>query len=159
MPSILKYQYEWVCDAREVLLNCCATLSAEQLTQAVPGFIKGSVRNLLIHNAACYQYWIGKFALQQSFALATANEFVALQSIRVLYQDVNVLVATFLQQFENQLETPLVGKNFEGNKTLELSPMQLLTHVFTHEFHHKGQMLAMIRQLGYPPPDTDIIRS
>jgi uncharacterized damage-inducible protein DinB len=33
-------------------------------------------------------------------------------------------------------------------------------HPLTHEFHHKGQMLAMGRMLGHPfPPgrDTDLV--
>ena len=84
MNFILKHQYELVCDAREVLLTCCASLSAEQLTQAVPGFIKGSVRNLLIHNAVCYQFWLGQFALKQTFPFAKASEFVDIHSIQYL---------------------------------------------------------------------------
>lgn len=27
----------------------------------------------------------------------------------------------------------------------------------THEFHHKGQIVAMIREMGYIPPNTDIL--
>ena len=33
----------------------------------------------------------------------------------------------------------------------------LFTHVITHEFHHKGQLLTLSRILGYVPPDEDII--
>jgi len=29
-------------------------------------------------------------------------------------------------------------------------------HVITHAFHHKGQIVAMLRILGYPAPDTDL---
>jgi uncharacterized damage-inducible protein DinB len=38
------------------------------------------------------------------------------------------------------------------------TPLQLFTHVITHEFHHKGQILSRCRQLGYVPVDTDILR-
>ncbi|MBT2744176.1 hypothetical protein J7E77_27030 [Bacillus sp. ISL-77] len=30
-------------------------------------------------------------------------------------------------------------------------------HTFTHEFHHKGQIVAMIRKMGYVPPYTDVL--
>jgi len=33
-----------------------------------------------------------------------------------------------------------------------------MTHVMTHEFHHKGQIMTMGRMLGYTPPDADVIR-
>ena len=36
------------------------------------------------------------------------------------------------------------------------SPAFILLHVITHAFHHKGQILAMLRILGYPAPDTDL---
>jgi uncharacterized damage-inducible protein DinB len=35
---------------------------------------------------------------------------------------------------------------------------KLFTHTITHEFHHKGQILTLSRQLGYTPVDTDIMR-
>jgi uncharacterized damage-inducible protein DinB len=39
------------------------------------------------------------------------------------------------------------------------SPAFILLHVVTHTFHHKGQVVAMLRTLGYPAPDTDLQRS
>jgi uncharacterized damage-inducible protein DinB len=36
------------------------------------------------------------------------------------------------------------------------SPAFILLHVITHTFHHKGQIVAMLRTLGYPAPDTDL---
>ena len=34
---------------------------------------------------------------------------------------------------------------------------KLLMHVITHEFHQKGQLVAMARQMGYEPPNTDVL--
>jgi uncharacterized damage-inducible protein DinB len=39
------------------------------------------------------------------------------------------------------------------------SPAFILLHVATHTFHHKGQVVAMLRTLGYPASDTDLQRS
>jgi len=36
------------------------------------------------------------------------------------------------------------------------TPLQLFTHVLTHEFHHKGQIMTMCRILGYTPVETDV---
>ena len=36
------------------------------------------------------------------------------------------------------------------------SPVFIVLHVKTHTFHHKGQIVAMLRILGYPAPDTDL---
>lgn len=158
MNSHLKYQYNLVCDARKALLDYCKSLSPEELKREIADFGRGSIRNLLIHNANTYQFWIGQFALKQKIVFAEATNFSDIEAIRQLYISVDELVSQFLQQLEDQLEIPIIGKNFSGTKTLEMTPLQLFTHVITHEFHHKGQILSMSRHLGYTPPDTDIIR-
>ena len=45
-----------------------------------------------------------------------------------------------------------------NDKIIIANPLKLFTHVITHEFHHKGQILSLSRHLGYVPVDTDIIR-
>ncbi|SIQ72385.1 DinB family protein [Priestia flexa] len=47
----------------------------------------------------------------------------------------------------NQLEYEWVKK----------TPRQLLIHSITHEFHHEGQIVIMLRLLGYTPENTDIL--
>ncbi len=39
------------------------------------------------------------------------------------------------------------------------SPAFIILHIVTHAFHHKGQVVAMLRTLGYPAPDTDLQRA
>ncbi|MCB0640529.1 MAG: ATP-binding cassette domain-containing protein, partial [Phaeodactylibacter sp.] len=46
---------------------------------------------------------------------------------------------------------------FDG-KPQETEALKLFTHVITHEFHHKGQVLSFSRHLGYTPVDTDVLR-
>ncbi|WP_420491140.1 DinB family protein [Neobacillus drentensis] len=38
-----------------------------------------------------------------------------------------------------------------------MTPRKLLLHTITHECHHKGQIVAMLRQMGYEPPNTDVL--
>lgn len=38
-----------------------------------------------------------------------------------------------------------------------MTPRKLFMHTVTHEYHHKGQIMAMDRQLGYEPPNTDVL--
>jgi uncharacterized damage-inducible protein DinB len=41
---------------------------------------------------------------------------------------------------------------------LRRSSAFILLRVVTHGFHHKGQIVAMLRLLGCPAPDTDMER-
>ncbi|MBR7794935.1 hypothetical protein GT022_02615 [Agaribacter marinus] len=40
----------------------------------------------------------------------------------------------------------------------ELTPLWHFTHAATHEFHYKGQIVSMLRQLEYTSDDTDLIK-
>jgi uncharacterized damage-inducible protein DinB len=56
---------------------------------------------------------------------------------------------------EEQLNTTLTKRPVDWGGKLR-SPAFILLHVVTHAFHHKGQVVAMLRILGYPAPDTDL---
>jgi uncharacterized damage-inducible protein DinB len=55
------------------------------------------------------------------------------------------------------MEIPL-NNTLSRNRQVSATPLQLFTHLLTHEFHHKGQIMTMCRLLGHIPPDTDVIR-
>jgi DinB family len=56
---------------------------------------------------------------------------------------------------EEQLNTTLRQRPVDWGGELR-SPAFILLHVITHTFHHKGQIVAMLRILGCPAPDTDL---
>jgi uncharacterized damage-inducible protein DinB len=46
-----------------------------------------------------------------------------------------------------------------NDEIITVTPNKLLMHTITHEFHHKGQIVTMARQMGYDEiPDSDIFR-
>jgi uncharacterized damage-inducible protein DinB len=63
---------------------------------------------------------------------------------------------TFLGNLtEEQLNTTLTKRPVDWGGELR-SPAFIVLHVITHAFHHKGQIVAMLRVIGYPAPDTDL---
>jgi uncharacterized damage-inducible protein DinB len=70
-----------------------------------------------------------------------------------------MFVLEFLKKYSDDYRRSLTREIKRKGITLTLTPLQLFTHVITHEFHHKGQILTMSRTLGYIPVDTDVIRT
>jgi uncharacterized damage-inducible protein DinB len=58
---------------------------------------------------------------------------------------------------EQQLNTTLATRPVDWGGELR-SPAFIVLHVITHAFHHKGQIVAMLRIVGHPAPDTDLQR-
>lgn len=61
----------------------------------------------------------------------------------------------FTEKIDETIEKELPWKMNSG--LVRKTPQQLLIHSITHEFHHKGQIVAMLRLLGYTPENTDIL--
>lgn len=150
-------QYELIQESRAVLLDYCDTILPAHFTMEVPGFGRGgSIRNLLVHNGHVYRYWMGEHAMGRTMQYPEYRDISAVQECREYYTSINDLVEEFIRRFAAM---PIVElSSIRKNKVVTTTALEVFTHVITHEFHHKGQMLAISRHLGYTPVDTDVIR-
>ncbi|MFD2721757.1 DinB family protein [Hymenobacter monticola] len=159
MDPVFSQQYDLIRGARAALLRYCATLSPAHFVAPVAGFNHSSIRDLLVHVAECYQAWLGEVGLGRPQARQQPEKVLDVAAVRALFANVDALAAEFGQHFAGQWLTTQRFASARHPAPLQLSPLQLFTHVITHEFHHKGQCLSMSRQLGYVPVDTDVIRT
>lgn len=148
-------QYQWVTESRERLLHYLESLPPETLLRTIPSFSNGgSIRNLLVHVANVYQHWAGIIALNKAINYATYEAYTAIPQIRDLYHSIDSLINELLQQEALAVtQVPFILNNEQRTTSL----FRVFTHVITHEFHHKGQILTISRLMGYTPIDTDMI--
>lgn len=150
-------QYQMVQDARKVLLDYCESLSNEHLNAVPEGFGNRSIKDILIHIANVYINWLSNFALKKELAFTETETIRTFSQIRKAFEVSDQQMKEFLQAFQNTWNDPVSGTVSSGIQ-LTHTPLTIFTHVITHEFHHKGQILAISRWFGYTPPDTDVIR-
>lgn len=62
---------------------------------------------------------------------------------------------SFSQKMDESIVQPIPWR--ESTEEISMTPRKLFMHTVTHEYHHKGQIMAMARQLGYKPPNTDVL--
>ena len=151
-----KAQYEFVKESRSVLFEYCKTISPEDFVNQNTSFGRGgSMRNLLVHIANTYEYWIASIALKKNINYAEYENFRTIEDVILLFDTVDTFMSEFIAAmdlFENEI-------TYETQNTISsTTPLRLFSHVITHEYHHKGQVLSLSRHLGYVPVDTDIIR-
>jgi uncharacterized damage-inducible protein DinB len=158
ITEALKKQYALVRQARELVFTFMETAVGEGLKTPVPAYQNQDIRHLLVHNADCYLYWLAYMALEQTVEWLNDKDYNNMADIRRLYTKTDDLMAVFLQQFKNSIDIPITNSRCREDK-LNASPLMIFTHVTTHEFHHKGQIVSMCRQLGYLPPETDVYRA
>lgn len=156
--ALLAAQYQLVQQARAALLDYCAALAPAHFVAPVAEFRHSSIRDLLVHIADAYRIWLGRVALGRPATTQPPDEVPDVAALRQLFGEVDALVLDFQQHFDAQWLTAQAFYVRRQPEPLTLTPLQIFTHVTTHEFHHKGQVLTMSRLLGYEPVDTDIIR-
>ena len=157
MKEVLTLQYKSVKGSRDVLLHYCSQISPNHLVQPIENFGHSSIRNLLVHVANSSLYWLAEYALQKPVSYGKADSLNTVDQIKPLYNELDNLMAEFIEAFPDN-EKANTGWVKWVKKDLTVTPLELYTHVITHMFHHKGQILSMSRHLGYTPVDTDAIR-
>jgi uncharacterized damage-inducible protein DinB len=144
-------------ESRQVLFDFCTTIQPGDLFRSSPGVGNGgSIRNLLVHICNSYFGWISRFAFNEPFDKRAFESITNLEECAQYFADADVLVGRFLDVFESDYMQTLNGRL--ANRDFSTTALRLFMHVTTHEFHHKGQILALSRMWGYTPVDTDVLR-
>ncbi|RYD79965.1 MAG: damage-inducible protein DinB [Sphingobacteriales bacterium] len=152
----MNQQYEFVLSSRGTILDYIKTISEADFTAENSTFGRGSIRNLLVHICDTYASWIGERSLRKKIIYKGFDQYSTLPECLAYFHDVDGYVEEFLNTFKDKPHTEL--EIIRNGEIIALNPLKLFTHVITHEFHHKGQIMSLSRHLGYTPVDADIIR-
>lgn len=155
--GILKF-HGWTHASIRLLLDHLATVSEANYAKVVPGFGFPTVGEQVIHLLNCEGFWI--HALQGlRYADRDVTECPAVADAKLFEREISRQTRAYLSKLtDEQLNRDMEIRFPEGDLRVR-TPALVLHHVFTHAFHHKGQVVAMCRLLGHPAPYTDLIES
>ena len=159
MQQLLLSQYELIKSARHTLFGYCESIAPADLFEKVAAFNNSCIIDLLVHNANTYIGWLQNFGLDTAVPFYESSDIKNLVEVEQIFEEIDRFVADFLQKYIDDYQQRLTKIVKHRGTPATLTPLELFTHVITHEFHHKGQILTMSRTLGYIPVDTDVIRT
>ncbi|OZB98290.1 DinB family protein [Paenibacillus sp. XY044] len=159
MLEMLQQQYDWVRSVRQNMFTFLEELPPQILHQTVPDYGRGTIIRTHSHVIDCYRFWLGSFASKKltEHRDISVHETgrAAVKFIRERFAEVDELVERFLNEYYDRWSEPIEQDESWQGYPKTPTPLLLITHVETHEFHHKGQIVSMARQLGCPPPADD----
>jgi uncharacterized damage-inducible protein DinB len=139
----------------DLLLRHIATVPDELLHQPILGFGHPSIWKQLVHILTCEEGWVHDLQ-NMPFDGWSEEDCPTISSLQAAKDRICEATRTYLGNLtEEQLNTTLTTRPLDWGGELR-SPAFIVLHVITHSFHHKGQVVAMLRMLGYPAPDTDL---
>ena len=153
---MLHQQYQMVLSSRATLFQYLKTIYPADFIAENSTFGRGSIRNLLVHIADTYASWIGVKALKKDILF---ENYIGYQNVNDCIAYFNIIdgyVEKFIETYNDNYHTEI--EVLRNEKLISVTPLKLFTHVITHEFHHKGQIMSLSRHLNYTPIDADIIR-
>jgi uncharacterized damage-inducible protein DinB len=139
--------------ANRLVLETAASIPHEALTRDA-GVSFGSLLGTMAHILRSQRRWLARFTGQM---LPEAVEFPDLESLSAGWAETAAQLEFFLASLtEDQLAADITWVDSDG--PVYTTPLwQPVTHMVNHSTFHRGQVVSLMRQLGYQPPKTDLI--
>ncbi len=151
------------------LLEACAKVPPERMfedQQAFFGSLGGTLNHLIVTDCM----WLRRFAegaggapiraaLDWLPAPTRLNQVLLedLPSIVALRERIDALIVQWVEQLTPaDLDTSLEYRNSRGS-AFKRSLGLLISHLFNHETHHRGQATTLLFRLGVDPGATDLL--
>jgi uncharacterized damage-inducible protein DinB len=137
------------------LLQHVATVPEELRYKPISGFGHPTIWKQLVHILTCEEGWVHDLQ-NEAFPGWLEEDCPTMAALGAAKDRIREATQVYVRNLtEEQLNTTLAQRPADWGGELR-SPAFILLHVITHAFHHKGQVVAMLRILGYPAPDTDL---
>ena len=139
---------------RDPLFQTLERFDSEEILKKT-GAGKGSIRDILVHLMNAEKFWIAKLNDSKT-EMSKTEDFQDIQSIRDAWSKVAVDTAEFMKNLvEEQLQHVMSVRS--GDQTISFTVAKALLHMTTHETHHRGFLMGLIRQKGLEPPDVNML--
>jgi uncharacterized damage-inducible protein DinB len=145
------------CWANEVLFKSLDTLPAAALA-ANEGLFFGSALHTLNHILVGTRIWFGRLRHEDPKALqlntVLYSDWTELK--QALRDELQAVLQWLERQPERAFEEELAYTNTRG-EPFRNTVSDVLTHLFSHIQHHRGQVSVAATRLGAPAPEMDFI--
>ena len=147
LVNLLDFHY-W---ARDRLLDAVAQLTPDELHRDL-GSSYGSVRDTLVHIVTAEWAWCSRWEGESPSGHLLATDFDTVEDIRARWKVEEARVRGFVGRLEPNEMNRVIEYAQMGGAPVRSVFWHMLQHVVNHATFHRGQVTAMLRQLGAEPP-------
>jgi uncharacterized damage-inducible protein DinB len=142
--------------ANAKVLDAVAVLSNEQFTKEL-GSSYSSVRDTLTHILSAEEVWFMRWKGISPKSMLDPAYFPDVRSLQSKWAEVELDQWNFVSKLSDEsLQESVEYQNFK-EETWEYALWQMIHQMVSHSTYHRGQVAAMLRQLGAVPPPVDFL--
>lgn len=137
--------------ANNSVCNWLEKISDEQWKQPVVSSFN-SIYETTLHVAAAEKIWVERLKKYSKFEVLSQTFNGSKEDLINVWKEISLGFKRFIEDMpDDLLQEKLLFKNIKGVEH-NLPYYQMLAHVVNHSTYHRGQVVTMLRQIGY----TDI---
>ena len=149
-----RYDYGYWANAR--LFAVISQLTPEQFTREVAGSW-ASIRNTLVHVMSAEWGWIARCGGPARGPQLKPDDYPTLASVIEQWSIVEGYAREFLGTLTDDDLDRVVEFTLDVTGTQAMSVGEMLQHGATHGVHHRGQIALLLRVIGMPPGNFDLL--
>jgi uncharacterized damage-inducible protein DinB len=117
----------------------------------------GSLHGTLIHLVGAEKVWLERWQKAQNIVFLQAKDIQSFKELRTIWNTVHEQREKFLAGFTDAtLDKAVTITDSRGNVYTNTFS-QMMSHLINHSSYHRGQIVTILRQLGFTPVGTDMI--
>ncbi|MBM3785639.1 MAG: hypothetical protein FJW30_14840 [Acidobacteria bacterium] len=154
--AALLTHFEYTRWASLKLLDACGRLAAGELTKDL-AVSHTSVLGTLQHIYYADRVWLARLEGRTLAAFQDPEPGPDIDSLKSVWTDVHRALLDFVERAPDELfEADLAFRRLDGSSH-RMAHWKVFLHIVNHATLHRGQVMAMLRQLGHVPPGTDYL--
>jgi uncharacterized damage-inducible protein DinB len=111
-----------------------------------------SMRNIFVHTLGAIDHWLDRLKNENLRSKKKYDEYKSFDDVRTYMKSVEKRTNSYLNSLtKSTLNKKYALKDDEG-KTHRFTAEDILIHMFEEEVHHRGELIALLWQMGVEPP-------
>lgn len=157
--ELFRVQANYNCWMNERLYAVCADIGDAGRRRDLGAFFR-SIHGTLNHILLADCVWLGRLTKRPFPVISLGQELYAdFVELRAQRAGTDAELAAYVHGLgQDDLAGLVRYTSISSGKASALPRGVVLTHVFNHQTHHRGQVTALISRLGYDIGATDLIR-
>ncbi len=143
--------------ANRRLLDAASLLSEEQFTRdIIPGF--GSIHRTLVHMVGAEALWFARWQGASPRKMLSPDDLPTAEAVREQWASLMARRQENLAGMDEADFAAVVQWTNMRGQSFALPRWQVMLHCANHATHHRSEIAAILSELGYEPPNTDLLK-
>ena len=111
-----------------------------------------SMRNIFVHTLGAIDYWLDFLKKQNLHSRRKFDEYKTFDEVEAYMKQVEKRMKEYLNTLSSKDLQKTYTVTGETHKKTKITAEDVLIHAFEEEVHHRGELIALLWQIGIDPP-------